>query len=107
MSGSWETRMAGWFEKRHWRVLTERIGEVTLGSVRIVYDKGIFDIDPPGVFISPPLGTRGRHGVVVIEVDGDGHDIPGTGMAFGETVLRRASEAYGTITGLPEKVPGA
>jgi hypothetical protein len=99
---AWDKRLAGWFAGRYWRVLSERTGAVTFGGVRIAYDRGVFDIDPPGVFISP-FGGRSRHGVAVIEIDADGHDLPGTGTAFGETVLRRASETYGTITGLPEK----
>jgi hypothetical protein len=99
---AWDKRLAGWFEKRQWRVMAERTGTVTLGEVRISYDRGVFDIDPPGVFISS-FGTRARHGVAVIEVDSDGRDIPGTGTGFAESVLRRASESYGTITGLPEK----
>lgn len=102
MSNSWETRLAGWFEKRHWRVQTEFDGTVTIGGVKFTYVKGVFDIDPPGVFVTP-FGSRGRHGVAVIEVAPDGRDIPGSGTAFGETVLRRASAAYGTITGLPEE----
>jgi hypothetical protein len=105
VSNSWDVRLAGWFAKRYWRVLSERTGAVTLGGVRIAYDQGVFDIDPPGVFISP-FGVRARHGVAVIEIDADGHDLPGTGTAFAESVLRRASETYGTITGLPEKVEG-
>ena len=83
-------------------MLTERTGRITIGGVRIAYSKGVFDISPPGVFITP-FGTRGRHGFVVIEVDDDGKDIPGSGSAFGEAVLRRANAAYDTITGLPDQ----
>ncbi len=100
MSTSWDTRLASWFGQRHWRVLTERTGVITIGGVRIAYSKGVFDISPPGVFTTP-FGTRGRHGFVVIEVDDDGKDIPGSGSAFGEAVLRRANAAYNTISGLP------
>jgi hypothetical protein len=100
VSNSWETRLAPWFEKRRWRVQDEFDGTVTAGGVRFTYRRGVFDIAPPGVFVSP-FGTRGRRGVAVIEVDGDGEDIPGTAVAFGESVLRRASDLFDAISGLP------
>ena len=80
---------------------TEFDGTVTVGEVKFTYRKGVFDIDPPGVFVTP-FGTRGRHGIAVIEQDAGGQDIPGSAAAFGESVLRRASELFGTISGLPE-----
>lgn len=102
MSDAWTKRLAPWFENRRWRVETELNGTVTIGGVKFTYDKGAFEVEPPGVFVTP-LGHRGRHGYVIIEVDADGRDIPGTGTAFGDATLRRASKAYGTVTGLPEE----
>lgn len=97
---SFEDRLAPWFKDRRWRVRTELDGSVTLGGVKITYAKGAFEIAQPGVYVTP-LGSSGRKGYVIVETDGDGHDIPGTGTALGEAALRRAQEAFGTITGLP------
>lgn len=99
---SFEDRLAHWFKDRRWRVRTELDGTVTLGGVKITYDKGVFEIDPPGCYVTP-LGSRGRHGYVIIETGADGRDIPGSGTAFGGAALFRAQRAYGTITGLPEE----
>lgn len=102
VSSSWEKRLEPWFGTRHWRVQDEFDGTVIAGGTRFTYRKGVFDIDPPGVFVSP-FGTRARHGIAIIEQDAGGQDIPGTAKAFGESVLRQASELFGTITGLPEE----
>jgi hypothetical protein len=102
MSGSWEKRLEPWFGTRCWRVQIEFDGTVTVGDTKFTYVKGVFDIEPPGVFVSP-FGTRARHGIAVIETDIGGQDIPGSAKAFGESVLRQASELFGTIHGLPEK----
>lgn len=102
MSSSWDKRLAAWFEGRRWRVMTELDGTVTVGGVRFTYCKGAFEIEPPGVFVTP-FGSRGRHGFVIIETGEDGRDIPGTGTSFGGAVLHRANEAYHTISGLPEE----
>jgi hypothetical protein len=99
VSSNWDKRLAPWFEKRRWRVQAEFDGEVTVGGIGFTFDKGVFDIDLPGVFVTP-FGSRGRHGIAIIEVDPDGKDVPGSAVAFGESVLRRASELFGTISGL-------
>jgi hypothetical protein len=95
-----DDRLASWFRDRRWRVMTELNGGVTMAGTTVTYARGAFEIAPPGVYVTP-LGSRGRRGYVIIETDGDGNDIPGTGTAFGEAALRRASAAWGTITGLP------
>lgn len=106
MSGSgWDTRLEKWFKDRHWRVRAELDGTARLGEVSITYRRGVFDIEPPGVFVSP-FGTSARHGVVIVEMDGF-RDVPGSSASFGEPVLRRAQEAYGTIRGLPEPDSGS
>lgn len=103
MSTGFDKRLAPWFENRRWRVMTETSGNVTLGGVNIGYAVGEFHIDQPGVFVTP-MGHRGRHGFLVIETDDAGRDIPGSEQAFGEATLRRASAAFGTVSGLPEAV---
>jgi hypothetical protein len=99
---NWGERFAAWFEGRSWRVMAEKTGTVTAGSVRVTYDKGAFEISPPGVY-STPLGNRGRRGYLVIETGPDGRDVPGTAAAFGEATLRRAWKEYGLVSGLPEE----
>lgn len=99
MSGSgWDARLEKWFSGRHWRVREELDGTVTMQGVKITFRRGVFDIEPPGVFISP-FGTSARCGVVIVEIGADA--VVTRGTAFGESVLRRAQEAYGTIDGLP------
>lgn len=100
MSTVLDRRIAGWFAARRWRVRAELNGTMTDRGVKITYTGGAFEVDRPGAFATP-LGHRGRHGYAIIEVDADGKDIPGTSAAFGEALLRRASRAYGTISGLP------
>jgi hypothetical protein len=103
VGSSWDKRLEEWFGKRRWRVMAERDGTVTLDrGVSCTYRAGMFEIDPPGVYITP-LGTRGRRGCLVIEQDEGGKDIPGSEQAFGESLLRRAQRAYGTVSGLPEE----
>jgi hypothetical protein len=102
VSASIEARLAPWFEKRRWRVMAEKTGTVTIAGVKYAYDRGAFEISPPGVFVTP-LGHRGRKGILIIETGEDGADIPGSEVAFGETALRRAQRAHGTISGLPEE----
>jgi hypothetical protein len=97
-----DDRLATWFSGRHWRVMHEVSGTVTLGQVRIAYANGEFEIAPPGVFVTP-LGNRGRRGYLVIETGEDGADVPGSAVAFGEAALRRAQQAHGTVSGLPEE----
>lgn len=99
MSG-FEDRLASWFKDRRWRVMAEKTGTVTIGGVEFAFDKGAFEISPPGVYVTP-LGSRGKRGYVLIETSEDGTDIPGTGVAFGEAALRRANAAWDTISGLP------
>jgi hypothetical protein len=99
VSSAMDKRLAPWFEGRRWRVMDELSGTVTVGQVRIAYASGEFEIAPPGVFVTP-LGHRGRRGIAIIETGEDGRDIPGTSVAFGEATLRRASSAYGTVSGL-------
>ena len=103
MSTGFDKRLAPWFEKRRWRIIDEISGNVALGGVGIAYANGEFQIDQPGVFVTP-MGHRGRHGFLVIETDDAGQDIPGSEQAFGEATLRRANDAFGTVSGLPEAV---
>jgi len=100
VSTAFDKRLAPWFEQRRWRVMTEKTGEVTLVGVKIGFRGGEFQIDQPGVFITP-MGHRGRRGFLVIETDESGKDIPGSEQAFGEATLRRAAAVWGTIAGLP------
>jgi hypothetical protein len=97
-----DKKIEGWFSGRRWRVLTEVDGAKLVSGVTVIYRQGAFEIPIPGVFVTP-IGHRGRHGFLVIETDGNGNDIAGSEQAFGEAVLRRASENYGLISGLPEK----
>lgn len=100
---SFSERFASWFEGRSWRVMTELSGTAEpQGGIQITYDKGAFEIDPPGVYVTP-LGNRGRRGYIVTEHDATGHDLPAHAEAFGEATLRRASLIYGLISGLPEE----
>jgi len=101
---SFSERFAAWFEGRRWRVMTELSGTVAAGSIRVVYDRGAFEIAPPGVYVTP-LGNRGRHGYLVVETGLDGSDLMKIGavQVFGEATLRRAQRDYGLVTGLPEE----
>jgi hypothetical protein len=101
VTDTWTRRLAPWFEHHRWRVMAEQDGEVTTAGVRISYDAGSFEIDPPGVYVTP-FGQRGRRGVLVERIDGEDADLP-VEAAFGESLLRRAQEAFGTISGLPEE----
>ncbi len=104
-TGSFSERFASWFEGRRWRVMSELSGTVSAGPsgiIRVVYDKGAFEIAPPGVYATP-LGNRGRRGYLVIETGADGRDLPVCAEAFGEATLRRAQRDYGLVTGLPEE----
>jgi hypothetical protein len=97
-----DDRLAAWFKDRRWRVMTELSGGVTMQGAKVTYARGAFEIAQPGVFVTP-LGNRGRHGYVIIETGEDGADVPGSARVFGEAALRRAQQAHGTITGLPEE----
>jgi len=91
------------FRGRRWRVQTEKSGPSVIGGIRVRYDCGEFWIDPPGVF-QTPLGHKGRHGFVLIEVDADGRDVvPLRRIALGYAAIRGAAEHFGAIAGeLPE-----
>lgn len=102
MSAAFDKRLAPWFGTRRWRVMREVTGNVIMGGVKIAYAAGEFQIDQPGVFVTP-MGHRGRRGFLLIETDEAGHDIAGSWQAFGEATLRRAAAAYGTVDGLPEQ----
>jgi hypothetical protein len=101
MSG-FDDRLAPWFKDRSWRVMSELNGGVSMQGAHVTYDKGAFEIAPPGVYVTP-LGSRGRRGYVIIEIGADSQDIPGSARVFGGAALRRANAAYGTISGLPEE----
>jgi len=101
-TGSFSERFASWFEGRRWRVMTELSGTVAVGGIQVAYDRGAFEIDSPGIFITP-LGNRGRRGYLVAETGPDGCDLPVHAEAFGEATLRRAQRDYGLVTGLPEE----
>lgn len=99
-----EAKFDAWFKGRHWRVCSEISGERTgEGGAKITYDRGWFTIAPPHTF-KTPLGHRGRAGILIQEVDAEGHDLPGTTPAsFGEQVLKRAAKVYGSVTGLDSR----
>jgi hypothetical protein len=101
VSTALDKRLESWFKDRRWRVMDEVTGAVNIAGVEYAYDHGSFEISPPGAYVTP-LGHRGRKGILIIETE-DGRDIAGTEAAFGETTLRRASAAFGTISGLPEE----
>lgn len=99
------SKLDEWFTGRRWRLVTELDGEksvqVTGGDgkpvpVAVTFSKGHFEIDPPGAFASP-LGSRGRTGVLLQEVDGSGADIPGSLTAWGEATFIKARRTYGAI----------
>lgn len=98
----WQEKFASWFEGRRWRVMDELTGTVTVEGIAVAYDKGAFEIDQPGGYVTP-LGNHGRRGYLVIETGPDGHDLPVHAEAFGEATLRRASATYGLVSGLPEQ----
>lgn len=103
MTDTWTKRLAPWFEHNSWQVI-DLTGTVTDGGVKITYDSGVFEIEPPGVYVSP-FGTRGRRGILIERIDGEDCDLP-VEAAFGESVLRRAQAAFGPIGGLPEEESG-
>lgn len=102
MTDTWTKRLASWFEHNRWRVQTGLTGTVTASGVKITYDCGAFEIEPPGVYISPFAPRGARRGILVERIDGEDCDLP-VEAAFGESVLRRAQAAFGTISGLPEE----
>lgn len=76
---------------RKWRVLTEATGTVTADPVRgvkVVYRRGHFKIEGPGVFQSPLSFNKGKGGVLLQEVRG-GADVPGSCVPVGEKILPR------------------
>lgn len=96
-----EAQFASWFETRHWRVAEETSGLRTRDGITILYDRGEFWVQHPGVF-KTPLGHRGKRGFLVKETDADGKDLdPPSVQAFGHLTLKTASERYQTIHGLP------
>jgi hypothetical protein len=94
-----------WFATRRWRVCAEVSGLRERDGHKVLYHRGFFKIEPPGVF-QTPLGHKGRTGYLVQEVDGEGHDKEGTSpVAFGRRTLEHAINSYAAVTGLPEKDP--
>lgn len=95
--------LADWFATRRWRVYAEADGDGTIAAangddIAVHFKKGRFWVESPGAFTSP-LGNAGRNGVILQEVDAAGNDIPGSQAAFGSSVVARAREEYGAVTG--------
>lgn len=92
--------VSGWdeyFGSRRWRVATEVTGiDAPVDAdgpdeIRVRFTKGKFEIDNGGTFHSPLSSARGTKGIVLQEVDpATGQDLPGSRVAVGIVVLRRA-----------------
>lgn len=78
-----------YFGNRTWRVITEATGTDEKNGVVTTFTKGKFSIDG-GVFHSPLSSARGTKGAFLQEVDAEGCDIPGSRIAVGVVVLRKA-----------------
>jgi hypothetical protein len=87
-----------WFITRKWRVLTELSGTQEDDGIKVVFDHGSFDIDPPGAFQSVMGPNLGRHGVLLQEIDpATGKDIEGALVAFGHVVVEKARKELHAI----------
>jgi hypothetical protein len=108
-----EERLAEWFRGRHWRVAAEVDGPrtwpaayteidgqqvLTSPEIAVTYDKGSFVIDRPGYYKSP-VGHQGRNGVLIIETDAEGSDLPGqgAGTCWGRGTLESAVRDFGAV----------
>lgn len=89
-SGSWDE----YFGTRKWRVATEITGTDEGDPSSVRFTAGKFEIEN-GSFCSPLSSARGKAGVILQEVDPHGGphpgaDIPGSRIAVGVVVFRRA-----------------
>lgn len=87
------------FKGRTWRVLTEATGTVTTDPVagtRVIFRRGHFEIEGPGVFQSPLSANKGKRGVLLQETR-DGEDVAGSRIPVGEKILPRARVAHALI----------
>jgi hypothetical protein len=94
-----------WFGARKWRVQTEADGYVPDARfagqepgepVVVTFRQGKFEVHPPGSFTSP-VGSRGRSGVLLQEVDADGKDIEGSLQPWGHAAVKKAREEFHAI----------
>jgi hypothetical protein len=99
-TGQWDAL----FKDRHWRVAEELSGGALVSpgrkqpQVRVTFDRGTFEIDPPGAYRSPLSTNLGRRGVVLQETDAAGEaDIEGSRITVGPGSLQRAREQYAAI----------
>lgn len=93
MDGRWEEYFGG---GRRWRVAAEYTGTSPGG---VVFRRGRFELPPNQAYESPLSANRGRRGVLLQEVDAEGHDIAGRGhlAVFGEGALKRARNEFKAI----------
>ena len=98
MAGKWDE----YFGTRFWRVATEVSGTDESGGAKIVFDKGRFGIWPhaglTGVFQSPLSTNKGRRGVLLQEVDGEGRDIEGSVLPVGDRAFKRAQAEHKVLS---------
>lgn len=99
-TGMWEEL----FGSRKWRVAEEVTGEARVSpgrgqpKVRVTFDRGTFEIDPPGAYRSPLSTNLGRRGVVLQETDPAGEaDIEGSRITIGPGSLQRAREQFAAV----------